>query len=89
MSTTMTPSRTKDFLNLIPWWLLAIGGLVTWLVAEALSSELYRQILSVVSDGIGVSVFVSLVALVYVVMTLALSLALRALERRLRAHERR
>jgi polar amino acid transport system permease protein len=58
----MTPSRTKDFLNLIPWWLIAIGGLVVWLVAEALSSELYRQILSVVSDGIGVTVFVSLVA---------------------------
>jgi polar amino acid transport system permease protein len=61
-STTMTPPRTKDFLNLIPWWLLAIGCLVAWLAAEALSSDLYRQILSVVSDGIGVTVFVSLVA---------------------------
>jgi len=31
----------------------------------------------------------NVVALVYLVMTLALSLALRGLERRLRAHERR
>jgi polar amino acid transport system permease protein len=31
----------------------------------------------------------NVVALIYLVMTLALSLALRALERRLRAHERR
>ena len=44
------------------WWLVAIVGLVAWLVAEALSSELYRQILSVVSDGIGVTVFVAFVS---------------------------
>jgi len=62
MPPPMTPSRTKDLLNLVPWWLLAIGGLVAWLVAEALSNDLYRQILSVVSEGIGVTVFVSLVA---------------------------
>jgi len=58
----MTSSRTKDFLRIVPWWLIAIGGLVGWLVAEAFSSELYRQILSTVSDGIGVTVFVAVVA---------------------------
>ena len=60
--TSMTPSRARVFLNAVPWWLLAIVGLVAWLVVEALSSELYRQILSVVSDGIGVTVFVALVS---------------------------
>jgi len=58
----MTSSRPQDFLRLVPWWLLAIGGLVAWLVAKAFSSELYRQILSTVSDGIGVTVFVAVVA---------------------------
>ncbi len=58
----MTPARAKAFLSQVPWWLVAIAGLVAWLVAEALSSELYRQILSVVGEGIGVTVFVALVA---------------------------
>ena len=58
----MTSSRAKDLLQNVPWWLLAIAGLVGWLVAEAFSSELYRQILSTVSEGIGVTVFVAIVA---------------------------
>ncbi len=58
----MTPARAKAFLNIVPWWLVAIVGLVAWLVVEAASNELYRQILSVVSDGIGVTLFVAFVA---------------------------
>ena len=58
----MTSSRAKDLLQNVPWWLLTIAGLVGWLVAEAFSSELYRQILSTVSEGIGVTVFVAIVA---------------------------
>lgn len=58
----MRPSRANAVLNAVPWWLVAIAGLVVWLAAEAFSSDLYRQILSVVSDGIGVTVFVALVA---------------------------
>ena len=62
LSTMMTPSRTKQLLHAVPWWLLAILGLVAWLVAEAFSSELYRQIVATVGDGIGVTVFVAVVA---------------------------
>ena len=58
----MTSSRTQDLLRLVPWWLVAIGGLVAWLVGKVFSSELYRQILATVSDGIGVTVFVAVVA---------------------------
>lgn len=58
----MTPLRLRTFVNHVPWWLVAIVGLIAWLVAKALSDDLYRQIMGVVSDGIGVTVFVSLVA---------------------------
>ncbi len=47
-----------------PWWLIAILGFVVWLIVEAFSNDLYRQILSTVSEGIVVTVFVSLVAFV-------------------------
>lgn len=58
----MTPSRFRAFVNHMPWWLVAIGGLVGWLVAKARSDGLYREIAGVVSQGLGVTVFVSLVA---------------------------
>ena len=35
----MTSSRTKDFLNLVPWWLLAIGALVTFFGLNAWTTE--------------------------------------------------
>ena len=58
----MPPSRLRAFVNHVPWWLVAIGGLIAWLGGKALSDDLYRQILDVVSGGIGVTVFVALVA---------------------------
>ena len=58
----MRPPDPQPVLHRVPWWLVAILGLVGWLMVEAWSSDLYRQILSVVSEGIGVTVFVSLVA---------------------------
>ena len=58
----MTSPRPQDLLRLVPWWLVAIGGLVAWLVAKVLSDELYRQILATVSEGIGVTLFVAAVA---------------------------
>ena len=60
----MRTSRAKAILNIVPWWLVAILGFVVWLIVEAVASDLYRQILSTVSEGIGVTVFVSLVAFV-------------------------
>ena len=61
-SPAMTPSRLRAFVHLVPWWLVAIGTLIAWLVAAASSDGLYREILGVVSQGIGVTLFVSLVA---------------------------
>jgi len=58
----MPQRRLRAFVNHVPWWLVAIGGLAAWLVAKALSDDLYRQIAGVVSEGVGVTVFVSLVA---------------------------
>ncbi len=59
---SMTFPRLRAFVNHVPWWLVAIGALIAWLAAEAASDGLYREILGVVSQGIGVTVFVSLVA---------------------------
>lgn len=58
----MTPPQAPSLVHRIPWWLVAIGALIAWLGAKALSDELYRQIAGVVGEGIGVTVFVSLVA---------------------------
>jgi polar amino acid transport system permease protein len=58
----MTFPRLRAFVNHVPWWLVAIGTLIAWLAAEAASDGLYREILGVVSQGIGVTVFVSLLA---------------------------
>ena len=58
----MRTSRARALLHIVPWWLVAILGFVVWLVVQALASDLYRQILSTVSEGIGITVFVSLVA---------------------------
>jgi polar amino acid transport system permease protein len=75
----MRASRTQALLHAVPWWLVAILGLVGWLVVQALSQELYRQILSTVSQGIGVTVFVSLVAFAAATLWgLVLALGLRS-----------
>lgn len=58
----MTPSPLRAFVHHVPWWLVAIGALIAWLVSRVASDDLYREILGVVSQGIGVTVFVSLVA---------------------------
>ena len=62
MNAAFTASRLRARVNAVPWWLVAVAGLVAWLGAQAWSSELYRQILATVGEGLGVTVFVSLVA---------------------------
>jgi polar amino acid transport system permease protein len=75
----MTTSRARAVPHNVAWWLIAILGLVAWLVVEALANDLYRQILSTVSEGIGVTVFVSLVAFAAATLWgLALALGLQA-----------
>ena len=82
----MTPPRLRAFVNHLPWWLVAIGGLMAWLVSKALSDGLYREILGVVSQGIGVTVFVALVAFAAATL-LGLVIALGLMSRHLVARQ--
>lgn len=52
----------KNFLDRVPWWLVAIITLGGWLLVSALTSADYRVIFSAVSRGLGVTILVSLIA---------------------------
>ena len=53
-----TPPQDKDF----PYWLLVAGGLAAYSVFQVASDDLYTQILSTLSKGVGLTIFVTLVA---------------------------
>lgn len=53
-----TPPQDKDF----PYWLIVAGGLGAYLLYRVVSDDLYTQILSTLSKGIGITIFVTLVA---------------------------
>lgn len=53
-----TPPQDKDF----PYWLLIAGGLGAYLLYRVVSDDLYSQVLSTLSKGVGVTIFVTLVA---------------------------
>ncbi|SEC24102.1 amino acid ABC transporter permease [Rhodobacter sp. 24-YEA-8] len=65
-----------------PWWLLALGGLLLWLFAEILSDEHYRAALVMLSEGIRITVLVSLTAFAGACL-LGLVLAMMALSQRI------
>lgn len=70
------PDHEKDF----PWWLLvavAIGG---YLLFRVVSDDLYAKVLSTLSKGIGITVFVTLVAF-SLAMLVGLILAVASLSR--------
>jgi polar amino acid transport system permease protein len=52
------PPEPRDF----PWWLLVAGLTAAWLLIAILTDEVYASILKTLSRGIGVTVFVTLVA---------------------------
>jgi polar amino acid transport system permease protein len=45
-----------------PWWLAVAGLAVAWLLVAFLTDEVYARILRIVAQGIGVTVFVTLVS---------------------------
>ncbi|MFO1104854.1 MAG: amino acid ABC transporter permease [Amaricoccus sp.] len=51
-------ARGQDF----PWWLVAAGVLAALLLWRIASDEIYARILATVSQGIGITIFVTLVA---------------------------
>lgn len=72
-----------------PWWLAAAAGLALFLAVEIAINDLYSQIFAIVSKGVGITVFVTLVGfalatglgLLLAVMGLSGSLVLRQIAR--------
>ena len=80
-----SPQQDKDF----PWWLVVAGGLAAWMMIRVVSDDLYRQVLTTLSKGVYITVFVTLVGfalasllgLVLAVASLSRSLILRQIAR--------
>ena len=54
---TPTPEPDKDF----PWWLLVAGVIAAWMIYEVVADDLYRQVLTTLSKGVTITIFVTLV----------------------------
>ena len=63
-----------------PYWLLLLAGVGLYLFAQVVANDLYAQVLATLSKGIGITVFVTLVAFT-LASALGLVLALAALSR--------
>ncbi|MEO0990817.1 MAG: amino acid ABC transporter permease [Pseudomonadota bacterium] len=73
---TPTPPQDKDF----PWWLVAAAGLGLFFGWRIVADDLYAQVLATLSKGIGITVFVTLVAFSLATL-LGLGLAAASLSR--------
>ena len=73
---TPTPEPDKDF----PYWLVLLAGIGAWLFGLVIANDLYAQVLATLVQGIGITVFVTLLAF-FLACTLGLGLALMALSR--------
>ena len=71
MSNRNRPGEKEDF----PWWLLAAAGMGVYLAVQVWQSPLYSQIMGTLTQGIGVTVMVTLISFV-LASTLGLGLAL-------------
>lgn len=72
----MPPPEPREF----PWWLAALGAVGALLLVLIVADPTYRAILSLLGRGIGVTIFVTLVAFV-LATALGLVLAVCALSR--------
>jgi len=52
-----SPEPDRDF----PWWLLAAGALAAYFLYRVVADDLYTQVLSTLSRGIGITIFVTLI----------------------------
>jgi His/Glu/Gln/Arg/opine family amino acid ABC transporter permease subunit len=64
-----------------PWWLLVAGGLGAFFFWRMASDDLYSQVLSTVSRGVGITIFVTIVAF-FSACLIGLLLAVASLSRR-------
>ena len=55
----MRPPADND--REFPWWLAVAGGIAVFLAVEIAVNDLYTQVFTIVSRGIGITVFVTLV----------------------------
>jgi polar amino acid transport system permease protein len=65
-----------------PWWLVLVAGIGLYLLYRVLRDDLYSQVLSRISQGIGITIFVTLVAF-FLASAIGLALAVAALSRHL------
>jgi His/Glu/Gln/Arg/opine family amino acid ABC transporter permease subunit len=72
----MPPSSQSD--RDFPYWLVLLAGVGAWLFWQVIANELYSQVLATLVQGIGVTVFVTVVAFA-LASVLGLALALAAL----------
>ena len=63
---TPTPEPDKDF----PWWLLVAGAIAAWMIYEVVADDLYRQVLTTLSKGVTITIFVTLVGFLSAVFLL-------------------
>ena len=66
-----SPQNDKDF----PWWLLAVAGLGLFAFWQVLADDQYRQVLTTLQRGIGITIFVTFVAF-FAAASVGLGLAL-------------
>ncbi len=85
MTAPVSTSPDKDF----PWWLVTVGAIAFGLAIFITVSDLYAQVFRIVSKGISITIFVTLVGfalatligLLFAVMGLSTSLLLRQISR--------
>jgi His/Glu/Gln/Arg/opine family amino acid ABC transporter permease subunit len=70
------PPQDKDF----PWWLVVAAGIGAYLVYRVVSDDLYRQVLTTLSKGVYITVFVTLVGF-FLASILGLVLAVASMSR--------
>lgn len=71
-------AKPADF----PWWLVALGALMLWILGGILSDDYYRAALVMLSNGIGITVLVSVCAY-FGACLLGLGLAMMAMSGRI------
>ncbi|MCR8723998.1 amino acid ABC transporter permease [Frigidibacter sp. ROC022] len=76
----MTQRRAQADKADFPWWLVAAGLIGAWLLWQVVADDLYFRVLTTLSRGIGITLFVTLVAYAFATL-LGLGLALAGLSR--------
>jgi polar amino acid transport system permease protein len=79
----MTPAQPQDMSQKgdYPWWLVALAIIAAALAVVIVSNDIYTQVFSIVSAGIGITILVTLLGFFFATL-LGLGIALMALSER-------